>query len=137
MINEYKKEENLNNYDYNKMIKDFESKERRENHFKKIKRRWASVGKHYDETIQKMKDLKEENFQRQNLALKKKLKEKENKNKIAEKQINILNLIKKEKAARENVQKFLYLQEEGRLRFEEETAQKSKMLLNINIIINS
>jgi len=119
------------------MIKDFESKERRENHFKKIKRRWASVGKHYDETIQKMKDLKEENFQRQNLALKKKLKEKENKNKIAEKQINILNLIKKEKAARENVQKFLYLQEEGRLRFEEETAQKSKMLLNINIIINS
>ena len=130
MINEYKKEENLNNYDYNKMIKDFESKERRENHFKKIKRRWASVGKHYDETIQKMKELKEENFIKQNLALKKKLKEKENKNKIPEKQINILNLIKKEKAARENVQKFLYLQEEGRLRFEEETAQKSKIILN-------
>jgi len=130
LINEYKKEENLNNYDYNKMIKDFESKERRENHFKKIKRRWASVGKHYDETIQKMKELKEENFIKQNLALKKKLKEKENKNKIPEKQINILNLIKKEKAARENVQKFLYLQEEGRLRFEEETAQKSKIILN-------
>ena len=128
MINEYKKEENLNNYDYNKMIKDFESKERRENHFKKIKRRWASVGKHYDETIQKMKELKEENFIKQNLALKKKLKEKENKNKIPEKQINILNLIKKEKAARENVQKFLYLQEEGRLRFEEDTIQKSKIL---------
>jgi hypothetical protein len=128
LINEYKKEENLNNYDYNKMIKDFESKERRENHFKKIKRRWASVGKHYDETIQKMKELKEENFIKQNLALKKKLKEKENKNKIPEKQINILNLIKKEKAARENVQKFLYLQEEGRLRFEEDTIQKSKIL---------
>ena len=130
MINEYKKEENLNNYDYNKMIKDFESKERRENHFKKIKRRWASVGKRYNETIQKMKELKEENFKKQNLALKKKLKEKENKemNKIPEKQINILNLIKKEKAARENVQKFLCLQEEGRLRFEEDTTQKSKIL---------
>ena len=114
------------------MIKDFESRERRENHFKKIKRRWASVGKRYNETIQKMKELKEENFKKQNLALKKKLKEKENKemNKIPEKQINILNLIKKEKAARENVQKFLYLQEEGRLRFEEETAQKSKIILN-------
>ena len=112
------------------MIKDFESKERRENHFKKIKRRWASVGKRYNETIQKMKELKEENFNKQNLALKKKLKEKENKemNKIHEKQINILNLIKKEKAARENVQKFLYLQEEGRLRFEEDTTQKSKIL---------
>ena len=112
------------------MIKDFESRERRENHFKKIKRRWASVGKRYNETIQKMKELKEENFNKQNLALKKKLKEKENKemNKIHEKQINILNLIKKEKAARENVQKFLYLQEEGRLRFEEDTTQKSKIL---------
>ena len=112
------------------MIKDFESKERRENHFKKIKRRWASVGKRYNETIQKMKELKEENFKKQNLALKKKLKEKENKekNKIPEKQINILNLIKKEKAARENVQKFLYLQEEGRLRFEEDTILKSKIL---------
>ena len=112
------------------MIKDFESRERRENHFKKIKRRWASVGKRYNETIQKMKELKEENFNKQNLALKKKLKEKENKekNKIPEKQINILNLIKKEKAARENVQKFLCLQEEGRLRFEEDTTQKSKIL---------
>ena len=58
------------------MIKDFESKERRENHFKKIKRRWASVGKHYDETIQKMKELKEENFIKQNLALKKKIERK-------------------------------------------------------------
>ena len=49
-------------------------------------------------------------------------------NKIVEKHNNILNLIKKEKAARENVQKFLYLQEEGRLRFEEDTIQKSKIL---------
>ena len=137
MKNAYKQEEELNNYDYNKMIKDFESRERRENHYRKIKRKWASVGKRFNETIQKMKDLKEENFKQQNLALKNKLKEKQSRehNKVIEKKINILNLIKREKTARENVKKFLCLQEEGRLKFEEDTTQKSKNYFSLIIII--
>jgi hypothetical protein len=75
-----------------------------------------------------MKDLKEENFKQQNIALKNKLKEKQSRehNKVIEKKINILNLIKREKTARENVKKYLSLQEEGRLKFEEDTTQKSK-----------
>jgi len=52
--------EYLNDYDYNKMMKDFESSAKHQDYLKKIKRKWANVGKKYNETIQRMKELKEE-----------------------------------------------------------------------------
>ena len=48
--------EYLNDYDYNKMMKDFESSAKHQDYLKKIKRKWANVGKKYNETIQRMKE---------------------------------------------------------------------------------
>ena len=132
--------EYLNDYDYNKMMKDFESSAKHQDYLKKIKRKWANVGKKYNETIQRMKELKEETYQKKSKALKDKLKKKEqllitlqnesNKEKMIEKQKNLELMMKREKTARENVEKFLKEQEEERLKFEEEINQKSKILFN-------
>jgi len=135
--------EYLNDYDYNKMMKDFESSAKHQDYLKKIKRKWANVGKKYNETIQRMKELKEETYQKKSKALKDKLKKKEqllitlqnesNKEKMIEKQKNLELMMKREKTARENVEKFLKEQEEERLKFEDEINQKSKILFNFYI----
>ena len=132
--------EYLNDYDYNKRMKDFESSAKHQDYLQKIKRKWANVGKKYNETIQRMKELKEETYQKKSKALKDKLKKKEqllitlqnesNKEKMIEKQKNLELMMKREKTARENVEKFLKEQEEERLKFEEEINQKSKILFN-------
>ena len=120
---------------------DFEANARHQEYLKKIRRKWAAEGKKYDETIQRMKELREETYQKKSKALQKKLKKKEqllitlqnesNKEKMIEKQKNLEILMKREKTARENVEKFLKEQEEERLKFEEEINQKSKILYNI------
>ena len=121
---------------------DFEANERHQEYLKKIRRKWAAEGKKYDETIQRMKELREETYQKKSKALQQKLKKKEqllitlqnesNKEKMIEKQKNLEILMKREKTARENVEKFLKEQEEERLKFEEEINQKSKILYNNN-----
>ena len=119
---------------------DFEANARHQEYLKKIRRKWAAEGKKYDETIQRMKELREETYQKKSKALQQKLKKKEqllitlqnesNKEKIIEKQKNLEILMKREKTARENVEKFLKEQEEERLKFEEEINKKSKILYN-------
>ena len=119
---------------------DFEANARHQEYLKKIRRKWAAEGKKYDETIQRMKELREETYQKKSKALQQKLKKKEqllitlqnesNKEKMIEKQKNLEILMKREKTARENVEKFLKEQEEERLKFEEEINQKSKILYN-------
>ena len=121
---------------------DFEANARHQEYLKKIRRKWAAEGKKYDETIQRMKELREETYQKKSKALQQKLKKKEqllitlqnesNKEKTIEKQKNLEILMKREKTARENVEKFLKEQEEERLKFEEEINQKSKILYNNN-----
>ena len=121
---------------------DFEANARHQEYLKKIRRKWAAEGKKYDETIQRMKELREETYQKKSKALQQKLKKKEqllitlqnesNKEKKIEKQKNLEILMKREKTARENVEKFLKEQEEERLKFEEEINQKSKILYNNN-----
>ena len=121
---------------------DFEANARHKEYLKKIRRKWAAEGKKYDETIQRMKELREETYQKKSKALQQKLKKKEqllitlqnesNKEKMIEKQKNLEILMKREKTARENVEKFLKEQEEERLKFEEEINQKSKILYNNN-----
>jgi len=123
------------------MMDDFEANARHQEYLKKIRRKWAAEGKKYDETIQRMKELREETYQKKSKALQQKLKKKEqllitlqnesNKEKMIEKQKNLEILMKREKTARENVEKFLKEQEEERLKFEEEINQKSKILYNI------
>jgi hypothetical protein len=122
------------------MMDDFEANARHQEYLKKIRRKWAAEGKKYDETIQRMKELREETYQKKSKALQQKLKKKEqllitlqnesNKEKMIEKQKNLEILMKREKTARENVEKFLKEQEEERLKFEEEINQKSKILYN-------
>jgi hypothetical protein len=124
------------------MMDDFEANARHQEYLKKIRRKWAAEGKKYDETIQRMKELREETYQKKSKALQQKLKKKEqllitlqnesNKEKMIEKQKNLEILMKREKTARENVEKFLKEQEEERLKFEEEINQKSKILYNNN-----
>jgi hypothetical protein len=125
------------------MMDDFEANARHQEYLKKIRRKWAAEGKKYDETIQRMKELREETYQKKSKALQQKLKKKEqllitlqnesNKEKMIEKQKNLEILMKREKTARENVEKFLKEQEEERLKFEEEINQKSKILFNFYI----
>jgi len=124
------------------MMDDFEANARHQEYLKKIRRKWAAEGKKYDETIQRMKELREETYQKKSKALQQKLKKKEqllitlqnesNKEKMIEKQKNLEILMKREKTARENVEKFLKEQEEERLKFEEEINQISKILYNNN-----
>ena len=118
------------------MIKDFETNARHEEHLKKIRKKKAAEMKKYEETIQHMKELREETYQRKNNELKKKLKKKEQllitslenkqKNKMKERERAIAEMIEKENQAKKNVEKFQEQQEKLRLKFEREIHNKSK-----------
>ena len=130
----------INDYDYQKMIKDLEATQRFENHFKKMKKKWAEEKKKYQTTIEHMKEFREETYQKKSKNLIAKLKRKENllitslenknRDKMKEKERAIALLMEKEKIAKENVMKFMEEQEKLRLIFEEETQQK-RILINI------
>ena len=124
----------VNNYDYQKMIKDFETNQRFENHYKKLRKKWEEEGKKYQLSLEHMKEYREELYKKRNKDLVNKLNRKEsllitsleNKQKIKkkEKEEAISQLIEKEKLAKENVEKFMEEQERLRLIFEEETQKK-------------
>jgi hypothetical protein len=127
----------MNDYDYNKMMSDFEFSTRHQAQLQKIKKKWQNVGKKYDETIQRMKEMREENYKKKNAALIKKLKKKDqvlltalettNKEKMSDRRKNILALMQREKSARENVERYLIEDEKNRKRFEEQINEKSKI----------
>ena len=119
------------------MIKDFETNARHEDHLKKIKKKRAAEMKKYNETIQHMKELSEETYQRKNKELKNKLNKKEQllitalenkqKEQMKEKERAIAEMIEKENQARKNVEKFMEQQEKNRLQFERDIHDKSKI----------
>ena len=127
--------EEINDYDYNKMMSDFEMTARHEDHLKKIRRKWMEEGKKYKQKIERMKEEREEQYQKKNKALQRKLKEKDQllltaldaskKEKMAEKQKAIELLTQKEQQAKENVEKNLEEQEKERLLAAEMTNEKS------------
>ena len=127
----------MNDYDYNKMMSDFEFSTRHQAQLQKIKKKWQNAGKKYDETIQRMKEMREENYKKKNAALIKKLKKKDqvlltalettNKEKMSDRRKNILALMQREKSARENVERYLIEDEKNRKRFEEQINEKSKI----------
>lgn len=124
----------INDYDYKKMIKDFEVSQRFENHIKEIKKKWKEEGKKFQTSIEHMKEFREQTYQRKNRELINKLNHKESllltaiehkqKDKIKEKERAIAVLMEKEKIAKENVEKYMGEQEKLRLIFQAETHQK-------------
>lgn len=116
---------------------DFEMTMRYEDNLKRIRKKWLDKGKKYKQTIEKMKIEREEQYQKKNQELQKKLKEKNQvlltaldatrQAKMAEKEKNIQHLIERERAAKENVEKNLEEQEQERLLAEQMTREKSKL----------
>ncbi len=129
----------VNNYDYNKMIKDFETNLRFENHYKKLRKKWEEEGKKYHTSLEHMKEYKEETYKKRNKDLINKLNRKEsllitsleNKQKIKkkEKEEAISLLIEKERLAKENVEKYMEEQEKLRLIFEEQIQKKCTFII--------
>ena len=133
-----KKTQEINKYDYTKMIKDFAADERFQNIKKKLKKKYQEENEKYLINIEHMKELREQNYIKKNTDLINRLKKKEsllitsleniklNKSKEKKKLIQI-NLTKKNKA-RINVQKFLAEQEKHRIVFQNETNNKCKLI---------
>ena len=125
------------------MIKDFETISRHEDYLKKIRKKRAAQSKKYMETIQHIKEFKEETYQRKNKDLQKKLQKKEQilitslqkkqKDKMKEKERAIAELIEKENQAKKNVELYMEEQEQMRLQFEKDVYDKSKLYKNVNL----
>ena len=117
---------------------DFEMSARHENHLRKIRKKWEDEGKRYNETIEKMKELREENYKKKNAALLKKLKKKEqllmtllessNKKKMALRNKNMAILLEREKQARDNVEKYQEEIEEKRKVFQNQNEEKCNFI---------
>ena len=130
--------EEVNQYDYNSMIKDLETSSRHQEYLKKIRKKWMEESKKYKENIEHMKEFQEETYQKKNKELVNKLKKKEKllltslennqKTRMKERQKAIDAMMEKEKLARENVANFLIQQEKDRLKLQKTTDGKSKLI---------
>ena len=110
------------------MMSDFEATMRHEEYISRIRKKWQKEGRKYRQTIKRMENEREENYQKKNEQLLKKLKEKDQtmitaldanrQAKMAEKRKNIEMLIKKEENAKKIVEESLKQQEEVRLKNE-------------------
>ena len=129
-----KKTVEINDYDYKKMLKDFEITERFQNLNNKLRKKWKEENEKYQTSIEHMKEVREQNLMKKNKDLIKKLKEKDSiwltgveakkKDKQKEKEKIIAEMTKKENTAKKNVEKFMKDQERIRMNFEIETNMK-------------
>ena len=120
------------------MMTDFEMAARHEAHLRKIRKRWEEEGKRYKEVIEKMKEQREENYKKKKAELLKKLKKKEkilmtqlenqNKEKMALKRKNIEIMLKREKSARANIERYQEKLEDDRKRFQSMNKEKCNLL---------
>ena len=125
----------VNEFDYNKMMSDFESESRHNKILNGIKQKWRAVSCSYKEKVENIKKLNEKMFQERSRNLLKKLKKKEKslqmsiqskqEAKNVEKQKMIEQMALKENEAKLNIQNFLELQEKERLQVEQDTELKS------------
>lgn len=137
-----KKTIEINDYDYKKMIKEFEIDERFQNNNKKLKKKWAEENRKYQTSIEHMKEFREQSYRQKKSDLLKKLNKKESlwitsleNNKLdkkKEKEKIIAQMMEKEKSAKENVEKFLEEQEKHRLDFQKETFMKCNKIFFYN-----
>ena len=127
------------------MMSDFEATMRHEEYISRIRKKWQKEGRKYRQTIKRMENEREENYQRKNEQLMKKLKEKDQtmitaldarrQAKMAEKRKNIEMLIKKEENAKKIVEENLKQQEEERLKNEVMTHERIERFKERNLQI--
>ena len=125
----------VNEFDYNKMMSDFESESRHNKILNGIKQKWRAVSCSYKEKVENIKKLNEKMFQERSRNLLKKLKKKEKSLQMSiqskqeaknfEKQKMIEQMALKENEAKLNIQNFLEQQEKERLQVEQDTELKS------------
>ena len=133
MIEEQK---HINEYDYKKMIANFELEDRHNKILKDIKDKWSSLSAIHDEKVENMKIKTEKMYRKKDKELKKKLLKKEQ---IIKKRLEMRkNFLAEEKKEREkktkkklddvykNLNEFKNLEEKKRLILENETFEKSK-----------
>ncbi len=132
-----------NEYDYKKMMDDFELETRRKKIYNGIKNKWKVVNKGYLEKIEEMKLKNERIYKEKDREFKQKIRKKEQsiKKQIALKKEQLL-LKKKEQEeltkkksddVLKNLEEFNKKQEEKRLKLEQETFNKSNYLILICI----
>ena len=131
-----KNTQEVNDFDFKKMIKDLDVAQRHSDYIKKIKKKWEGESKKYRETINHMKEFREESYVKKNENLVNKLNKKDKllltsietkqKDKMQEKEKAIAIMMEKEKSARENVEKYMEEQEKLRQMFEKEVQEKRK-----------
>ena len=136
----------MNEYDYKKMIDNFDLEARHNKILKDIKDKWSSLSALHDEKVQNMKILTEKKYKKKDRELKKKLSRKEE---IIKKQLEMRrNMREEEKKKREAITKkkvddvfknlieFKNVEEEKRLILERETFDKCNLIFYIiNLII--
>ena len=121
-----KKTIEINNYDFKKMMKDFEIEDRFQNNNKKLKKKWDEENKKYQTCIEQMKEFREHSFRQKNSELLKKLNKKENIliTSLENSKLDKKKMMKKKKIAKENVKNFMKEQEKLRFNLEKETNLK-------------
>ena len=133
-----KDQKRINDYDYKKMMKNFESETRHKKFLNSIKNKWRAASCRYKEKValikiknEKINRMRDKEFKRRCLqkenAIKNQL-ELKNMEKLEEKKRMALLLQKKNEEQSKNLEKFRQMQEEERLKLEEETFQRSKYL---------
>ena len=136
-----KAQEDINQYDYKKMMIDFETETRHKKIINGIKNKWRIASTKYLEKVDLIKDRNKKLDKKRQREYKKRYKEKElsiqnqleqKKYEILEKKKNMAEAIrKKNEDAAKNLEKFHELQEKERLKVEQDTMNKSKKLLFI------
>ena len=136
----------MNEYDYKKMIDNFDLEARHNKILKDIKDKWSSLSALHDEKVENMKIKTEKLYKKKDRELKKKLKRKEE---IIQKQLEMRkNMREEEKKKREeitkkkvddvykNLNEFKIIEEEKRLILEKETFDKSNLIKYLLIVFN-
>ena len=134
-------QKHMNEYDYKKMISNFEMESRHNRILKDIKEKWSSLSALHDEKVENMKIKTEKMYKKKDRDLKKKLLKKEE---IIKKQLETRkNLLEQEKKKREeitkkkvddvykNLNEFKNKEEEKRLILEKETFDKCNLIIII------
>jgi hypothetical protein len=134
-------QKHMNEYDYKKMISNFEMESRHNRILKDIKEKWSSLSALHDEKVENMKIKTEKMYKKKDRDLKKKLLKKEE---IIKKQLETRkNLLEQEKKKRDeitkkkvddvykNLNEFKNKEEEKRLILEKETFDKCNLIIII------
>ena len=130
-----KNQQKLNEYDYKSMMKNYESESRHKKFLNGIKNKWRAASCRYKEKVALIKIKNEKLNKMRDRAFKKKYlqKEKAIKTQLEQKKFEKLEakrkmaeiIKKKNEDAAKNLEKFHKMQEEERLKLEEDTFQKS------------